>query len=125
MLKTHSYDALLYGQLLGREPDPFAFWHSSQAVDGGLNLSLYANRNADTFLETARKETDLAKHDAALAQFASLLVSERPAIFLYQPLYSYFVANRVKGIQVSQVSIPADRFAGISDWFIKTKKRWR
>lgn len=125
VLKTHSYDALLYGQLLGREPDPFAFWHSSQAVDGGLNLSLYANRNADTFLETARKETDLDKHEAALAQFASLLVSERPAIFLYQPLYSYFVANRVKGIQVSQVSMPADRFAGIPDWFIKTKKRWR
>lgn len=124
ILRTHSYDALLYGQLLGREPDPFAFWHSSQAVDGGLNLALFANRNADTLLESARKETDPEKHSALLAQFAELIAAERPAIFLYQPLYSYFVATRVKGLNVHDVAIPADRFAGIADWFIKTRKSW-
>ncbi len=125
VIKTHAYDVLLYGQILGRDPDPFPFWHSSQSGEGGLNLALYGNRNADALLEAARKEQDVAKRGQLYTQFAELVVRERAAVFLYRPLYPYFVTNSVKGIRADEIAVPADRFAGIADWYIKTRKGWR
>ena len=46
VLKERAYDILLSGELLGFDPDPFYFWHSSQVDYPGYNLSLYSNRNA-------------------------------------------------------------------------------
>ena len=39
IIKTRDFDALLYGEALGFEPDLYPFWHSSQVNDPGLNLS--------------------------------------------------------------------------------------
>ncbi len=125
VLRSHAYDVLLYGQILGRDPDPLPFWHSAHAVDGGFNLALYANRNADALLEAARKEQDAEKRGMLYTQFANLVVSERAAIFLYRPVYPYFVTTAVKGVRADEIAVPADRFAGIADWYIKTRKGWR
>ncbi len=125
VLRPHAYDVLLYGQILGKDPDPFPFWHSSQAAEGGLNLALYANRNADALLEEARTEQDPELRGALYTQFATLLSKEYAAVFLYRPLYPYFVTAAVKGIHADEVAVPADRFAGVSDWYIKTRKGWR
>ena len=40
--------ALLFGQVLGIIPDPFPFWHSSQKIYPGLNLSGYSNKKVDS-----------------------------------------------------------------------------
>jgi hypothetical protein len=47
VLKGRDYDILLYGMILGSDPDQFPFWHSTQVAFPGLNLAGYANRNAD------------------------------------------------------------------------------
>lgn len=125
ILRPHAYDVLLYGQILGRDPDPLPFWHSGHAVEGGLNLALYANRNADALLEEARKEQDAEKRGMLYTKFADLVVTERAAAFLYRPVYPYFVTTAVKGIRADEIAVPADRFAGIADWYIKTRKGWR
>lgn len=125
VLRPHAYDVLLYGQILGRDPDPLPFWHSGHAVEGGFNLALYANRNADALLEAARKEQDAEKRGMLYTQFANLVVAERAAAFLYRPVYPYFVTTAVKGITADEIAVPADRFAGVADWYIKTRKGWR
>lgn len=125
ILRPHAYDVLLYGQILSRDPDPLPFWHSTHAVEGGMNLALYANRNADVLLEEARKEQDAEKRGMLYTQFANLVVSERAAVFLYRPVYPYFVTTAVKGVRADEIAVPADRFAGIADWYIKTRKGWR
>src|SRR3989338_5612859 len=35
VIRPRKYDALLFGEIVGRDPDPFAFWHSSQRNDPG------------------------------------------------------------------------------------------
>jgi len=56
VIRTRKYDALLFGEIVGRDLDLFAFWHSSQRNDPGLNIALYANTKADKLLETARAD---------------------------------------------------------------------
>ena len=58
VIRPRKYDALLFGEIISRELDLFAFWHSSQRNDPGLNIALYANITADKLLEDARKATD-------------------------------------------------------------------
>src|SRR3989344_734327 len=43
VLRPRNYDAVLFGEVVGRTLDLFAFWHSSQRNDPGLNLALYTN----------------------------------------------------------------------------------
>ena len=54
VIRPREYDALLFGEVVGQNPDLYAFWHSSQRLDPGLNIALYANITADKLLEKAR-----------------------------------------------------------------------
>ena len=123
-LRPRDYSVLLYGEILGQDPDPYPFWHSSQIENGGLNLSRYSNRRADELLEMARATTDLKKRESLYRDFQDLLIEDLPAIFLYSPNYTYAVDRRVKGIEPTVVFTPADRFTNVADWYIKTKKVW-
>lgn len=124
MVATHNFEAFLYGQVVGFEPDIASFWHSSQVGGQGLNLSSYSNSAVDTLLTEARQAAD----DAALrlekySKIQETITAEIPAIFLYSPNYTYVQAKRVRGFSGTAVSEPHDRFAGIADWYLKTKKR--
>ncbi|MEK7102210.1 MAG: hypothetical protein AAB912_01100, partial [Patescibacteria group bacterium] len=48
VLRPGTYEVLLYGEIIGADPDPFPFWHSSQVDYPGLNLANFVNRKADT-----------------------------------------------------------------------------
>ena len=41
VLQPRDYDVLIYNLSVGADPDVYAYWHSSQAVARGLNLSNY------------------------------------------------------------------------------------
>ncbi|MFH2062698.1 MAG: ABC transporter substrate-binding protein [bacterium] len=123
-LRPRDYGALLYGEILGPDPDPYPFWHSSQSENGGLNLSKFSNRRADELLEQARSTNDAEKRTALYQKFQDILADEIPAIFLYSPNYTYAVDKRVKGIETTTIFTPADRFTDLANWYVKTKKVW-
>ncbi len=126
IIKTRDYEVLLYAEIIGADPDPFAFWHSSQVMFPGLNLSLYANRSVDKLLEDARSTTDEAKRIKLYNQFAQILAADRPAIFLYSPQANFITNTTIKGIRLPKVIFsPAGRLAALSEWYINTAKRWR
>lgn len=125
IIKPRSYQILLFGIIVGSNPDPYPFWHSSQIQDPGLNLSMLANREVDSLLEDARKTSDIEKQKEDYQHFQDILTSEIPAIFLYHPNYSYAVDKKIKGINIDSIIIPADRFNNLEDWYIKTKRRWQ
>ena len=54
-IRPREYQALLFGEVLGLDPDPYSFWHSSQKKDPGLNLALYDNKKVDDLLRDARQ----------------------------------------------------------------------
>lgn len=124
-IRTREYDALLFGQVLGNDPDPYSFWHSSQKKDPGLNLSLFGGNKTDQLIEQGRTEFDADKRSAIYKDFQAQLNQEIPAIFLYSPEYIYPVNKKVQGINITNLVAPAERFSNANLWFIKTKRVWK
>jgi peptide/nickel transport system substrate-binding protein len=123
-IQPRAYDALLYGVMTGIEPDPYPFWHSSQTSEAGLNLALWQSQRGDDLLEAARAATTAEARAAAYGKFQELLAEDEPAIFLYSPSYNYAVNRRFRGLNDGTVYDPADRFVGINQWYVETKRVW-
>ncbi len=122
VIKTRNYQVLLFGEILGRIPDPFPFWHSSQKKDPGLNLAGYESKKVDLLLQGARKELDEETRTGMYEELQDLLLADVPAIFLYDIPYEYKVAQEVKGIKEHIIGDPSQRFSGMKSWYIKTKR---
>ncbi len=124
-IRARTYDALLFGEALGHDPDPFSFWHSSQKKDPGLNLALYSNKDVDKLLEEARQESNPDIRAEKYRAFSRIITEDIPAVFLYSPDYIYPVTKRVKGIGVTHIVDPSKRFSGIENWYIETRRVWK
>ncbi|MFC1613629.1 ABC transporter substrate-binding protein, partial [Patescibacteria group bacterium] len=124
ILKTRNYDCLLYGEIMGSDPDPYPFWHSSQNQYPGLNLSVFSNKEVDKLLEEARQTNDLQKRKDKYVHFQNIIVKELPAIFLYSPTHTYILSSEVKGFDISRIYLPQDRFNNIEEWYTETKRVW-
>lgn len=122
VIRPREYDALLFGEVVGRDPDPFAFWHSSQRNDPGLNIALYANSTVDKLLESARKTIDEEERKQKYAEFQEEIAKDMPAIFLYSPSYLYITDKSLQGFKTENIITPSERFARIHLWHLKTKK---
>jgi len=124
ILRSRKYDALLFGAIIGRGPDLFSFWHSSQRNDPGLNIALYTNVQSDKLLERLRTERDPEIRHKALSEFSTIVSEERPAIFLYSPVYLYVVPEKLKGVSLINMSTTSDRFQHVHEWYIETEEVW-
>jgi peptide/nickel transport system substrate-binding protein len=125
IIKNRNYDVLLYGEALGAEPDLYPFWHSSQKLDPGLNLSGFENKDADQLLRDARETLDPSTKEQKLEKLQDIITGQAPALFLYNPDYIYWVSNTVKGIDTTKIIDPAKRFSNISNWYLTTKRVWK
>jgi ABC-type transport system substrate-binding protein len=126
VLRNHdSYQIVLYGELVGADPDPYPLWHSSQISYPGLNITQFSNRTADKLLEDARATLDPALRSESYKKFQTILNDEIPAIFLYSPRYQYIINKDIKGVRVLKLIQPSDRFATLSEWYSKTKLVWK
>jgi len=121
-IRPREYEALLFGQSLGPDPDPFAFWHSLQRKDPGLNLALYSNKEADVLLEEARLTLDKSIRIENYEEFQKKLIQDAPAVFLYSPSYLYLVSKAVKQKMPPLIANSSQRFAGVEEWYMKTKR---
>jgi len=124
VLRPRNYDAILFGEVVSRSGDLFAFWHSSQRNDPGLNLSLYANAKADTLLTKARASSDKQERDSLYAQFAAIIQQDQPAIFLYSPDFIYIVPTKIHDIQIGALSGASERFLNVYQWYTDTERVW-
>ncbi len=123
VVRTRGYQVLLFGQDLGGNSDPYVYWHSSQIADPGLNLAPQVDKDIDNNLESARLAPDLNRAIGFYLRFQQVFADLVPAILLYQPNYTYIVDDKVKGVtdQIN-LSTPADRFANIDQWYIRTRQ---
>jgi len=127
LLSKKDYDAILFGQVVGKIPDFFPYWHSSQVGEGGLNLSNYQNKEVDKIIEELREKFNETERKEKLEKLREILKQDFPAVFLYNPDYLYFVSEKVKGPKENFISFPSDRFWNIKDWYIKEKRvlKWQ
>ena len=122
IIQTRTYDALLFGEVIGQDPDLFSFWHSSQTTDPGLNLSAYQNKELDELLEKTRQTFDEEQRINDLKTIQNILFENKPALFLYNPFYLYILPQKVKGYNIQYANLPSEKFADIENWYIYTKR---
>ncbi len=124
-LRSRNYEILLYGQLLGHDPDPYPFWHSSQRNDPGLNLTSFKDKTADDLLETARKTNKAEERQTKYIHFQNIMAEELPALFICSPTYPYGLNKKIRGVELDFITIPSDRFTDIKNWFVEINRRWK
>ena len=125
IIRPRKYDALLFGEIVGRGSDLFAFWHSSQRLDPGLNIASYANIAADKLLENAREITSTKKRIEKYKLFQEEIKSDLPAVFLYSPDFIYVLPKKIHGVEINNATTPSERFLNISNWYIETNNVWK
>ncbi len=124
VIRERNFEALLFGIELGRVPDLYQFWHSSQKDDPGLNISKYHNKKVDKILEKLQTTNDAKKRKELLIEFNKLIEEDKPAIFLFSPKYLYLSKKDLKGMEISPIVRPHERFADVFKWFKNSQTVW-
>jgi peptide/nickel transport system substrate-binding protein len=125
VIRPRKYDALLFGQIINHESDLFAFWHSSQRNDPGLNVAMYTNAKVDKILEDAFVTVDPEQRVKKYIQFEDEIRKDMPAVFLYSPKFIYVVANDLRGLDMGNIISPTDRFLNVYSWYTKMDNVWK
>lgn len=124
VIRPRRYDAILFGEVIGRDLDFYAFWHSSQRTDPGLNIADYANIDVDAALEAVRTLEDGPERIEKLRTFTTEVEQDAPAAFLYSPDFIYIVPKTLEGIIPKYIGTPSDRFLAVYSWYIETDTVW-
>ncbi len=124
VIRPRKYEALLYGMVIGRDQDLYAFWDSQEQNDPGLNIALYANKTVDALLEDARSSNDQGTRNSDLQKIEDDIAADYPAAFLYAPDFIYAVPKNLKGVELPQIITPSDRFATVASWYRVTDNVW-
>jgi len=119
-LQSRGYDAVIHGISIGNDPDVYAYWHSSQAVDGGMNLSNYSSKVADKALEAGRTRQDEAQRALKYKPFLKAWLDDTPAVALFRPRIYYATRGPVYGLDEHTINTDADRYYSVTDWQIRT-----
>lgn len=122
IIKPRQYQALLFGEVLGEEPDLFHFWHSSQKAESGLNLALYSNSEADKLLSSAMEDLNKDSRAQTNQKIAGLIVNDLPAVFLFSPDYLMIAKKDIMGINLQNLDAPASRFSQLNRWYLETHR---
>jgi peptide/nickel transport system substrate-binding protein len=125
LIHARDYEALFFGQIIYYESDLYSYWHSSQKTGPGLNIGLYDNKKVNTILESVQKTTAredrLLKYEELNKEFKNNI----PAIMIYSPLYLYATSNRLTNLNLSNITIPSDRFLSVYLWSADTDRIYK
>lgn len=124
IISPRKYQALFFGQILNHETDLYAFWHSSQRIAPGLNITNYTNPKIDALVEKINDTLDETLRTQNVAQFRNELIKDMPVVYVYSPDFIYVVKDSFSGVVLPKISTPSDRFQTIYSWYIHTENIW-
>lgn len=116
VINTRDFEVLLYGQEVGRDPDRYVNWHSSQKDYPGINISGFDHIRADRALEEGRNEITNEGRVIHYKEFQKVVTEQIPAIFLYHPFMNYYISQYVDGVGEKYTFTPYDRFLDFANW---------
>jgi len=120
VIRPRNFEILLFGHMLNQESDVFAFWHSSQTRDPGLNISSYKNQTVDKVLEKIIRTFDTEERAKLYSQFESEFFKDLPATFIYSPELIYAVHGKVGNIILSPITNSSQRLLDMETWYKET-----
>jgi peptide/nickel transport system substrate-binding protein len=125
LIRSRSYEALFFGQIINHESDLYSFWHSSQRTDPGLNIAMYNDKKVDTILESIQKTLSYDDRVSKYKDLANEFNANIPAILIYSPEYLYVTSPHLNNIPLLNITIPSDRFSSVYTWSTDTNKVWK
>lgn len=125
VIRPREYDSLLFGEVIDPSLDLYAFWHSSQRNDPGLNIANYTNIKVDAALEKIRSGESEETRVELLQIVQDELENDIPGIFLYSPHMLYVIPNDLQGVSINPVTRTSDRFSNIHLWYTETDRIWK
>jgi peptide/nickel transport system substrate-binding protein len=122
-LDTRTYQAALVDLNFSRspDPDPYPFWHQTQAVNG-QNYAMWNDRQASEYLEQARIIVDPAERTRLYRNFQVRFFQQLPALPMFYPMFTFGVDTDVQGVRTGPMFEPDDRFAHITEWFLFSER---
>jgi len=123
VLESRVYDAAVARLIVAGDPDPYPFWHETQALPGqGQNYAGFQHRRISELVEQARTTVRRDERVTLYREFQQLFMQEVPAIPLYVPVYTYGLDTRVNGAQLGPVMSSGDRFLTVMDWYVLQRR---
>ena len=117
-----NFEALVMGWQLGRDPDCYSMWHSSQQKIGQYNFCGYENPEVDRLLIQGREVFDQKKREAIYHEIHRHLAEDLPYIFLYCPDDLVAVHKRFCGVEVAPLGVGWN----FKDWWVpKDEQRYK
>lgn len=125
IIRPRKFQTLFFGEVISTASHVYAFWHSSQRNDPGLNISGYANSKTDALLQKGLATLDPEKEHEIYDAFQKEIAADVPAVFIYSPSYIYIIRSDMTGITLGGVTKPENRFAGVESWYMNTDRVWK
>jgi peptide/nickel transport system substrate-binding protein len=120
-IDKHSFDTIILGWNMSRDPDLYDIWHSSKTKKGEYNFIGYKNEEVDRLLVEGRRTFDMQKRKKIYYRIHAILADEQPYAFLYIPDATPIVHKRFKGIKVAPLGI----FYNFREWYVpKNRMEW-
>ncbi len=130
VIKNRNFEVLLFGSVIEKDVDLFAYWHSSQRAYPGLNITNYASTKLDNNLNILKNSTNIKEREISLIDIEEELKKEMPAIPLYSNNLNYIIKDKISGemiknkIPISMINTN-ERFTNIYSWYKSEETVWR
>lgn len=126
VIEPRNYEALLFGETMLQDYNPFPFWHSSQVGPGLPNLAGWQDAETDRLIQEFEGTRDKNERDVVLIRIAERLNQNYAAIFLLNPYELWWTDRDLKGVP-EDVFLPnfALRLVSSADWYRETERVWR
>jgi peptide/nickel transport system substrate-binding protein len=120
-IDKRSFDAIILGWSMGRDPDLYDIWHSSKTKKGEYNFIGYKNPVVDRLLVEGRRTFGIEKRRKIYYRIHAILAEEQPYAFLYVPDALPIVHKRFKGVKVEPLGI----MYNFIHWYVpKNRMEW-
>jgi len=120
-IDKRSFEAILLGWNMSRDPDLYDIWHSSKTRKGEYNFIGYKNAEVDRLLVEGRRIFNIEKRKIIYYRIHAILAEEQPYAFLYVPDSTPIVHKRFKGIEVAPLGIAYN----FIHWYVpKNRMEW-
>ncbi len=120
-IDKRSFDVIILGWSMSRDPDLYDIWHSSKTRKGEYNFIGYSNPVVDRLLVEGRRTFSIKKRKKIYYRIHAILAEEQPYAFLYVPDATPIVHKRFKGIEVAPLGI----FYNFREWYVpKNRAQW-
>lgn len=120
-IDNHTFDAIILGWSMSRDPDLYDIWHSSKTKKGEYNFIGYKNAEVDRLLVEGRRIFDVEQRKKIYYRIHAILAEEQPYAFLYVPDSTPIVHKRFKGIEPAPLGI----FYNFREWRVpQNRMEW-